>query len=115
MKRSKHIISSFSYPFDKQALIEEFSKVAERESKSFSDAMLGAMEEYVKKHGSGNPAYTVDKWIDQVDFKITPAYYELRRKWEAYAEKCNAKECEEGENQAIMIREIFQKYWLEKK
>lgn len=62
-----------------EALFEEFKKISQREGKSMAQMFKEFMAEYIKKHGQGNPAYQIDKWVQDPGFMAFPA---LDSDWE---------------------------------
>ena len=53
--RQKRIITSFSCPEDKAWILDSADEIARREKVSFSRVLLKALEEFIEKHGEGNP------------------------------------------------------------
>ena len=55
-------VKSISIPEGKEELWKKFEEIAKREKGTWgtSEMVLDALEEYVKTHGSGNPAYSLD-------------------------------------------------------
>ena len=74
--KPKHVISSFSYPVDQQPLMDEFRKKAFEEEKSQSQIIIELITEYMKKHGAGNPKFTLNHWDKQPEFKAWPTIWE---------------------------------------
>ena len=111
----KSIVDSFSFPVEEVVVLEKFVKIAERERKSKSALIMELVRQYIKEHGDGNPAYSLTKWVQDSDFKVTPAFFESQPKWKQYLEKCDRPELEKVEGKALAIREIARKLWLEKR
>ena len=42
------------------------------------------MEDYVKIHTSGNPAYSMDNFIDNPEFSATPAFFASDETWKKF-------------------------------
>lgn len=57
---------------DKQHVIELLKQVAKREGRPVSDIIVSLAEDYVVRHGSGNPAFTLDKWLENPSFIAFP-------------------------------------------
>jgi hypothetical protein len=55
-----------------QELLEAFKRVAVREGKPVNRLIQEFMRDYVKKHGSGNPAFPLDKWVDNPELSAHP-------------------------------------------
>ena len=61
------------YPDDEtKVLWAEIKKLAHKEGKSASDVAREAFRDYIKKHGNGNPAFVLEKWIENPRFKAFP-------------------------------------------
>jgi len=58
---------------ESEALFEEFKKIAKREGKSMAQMIKEFMADYIKKHGQGNPAFSLEKWVQDPGFKAYPA------------------------------------------
>lgn len=52
-------------------LWETFKKIAEREG-GVSKVIITLVEDYVKKHGSGNPSFPLDRWSEKPEFLPFP-------------------------------------------
>jgi hypothetical protein len=92
VKRVRHIITSFSYPPEKEEVFYEAGVLAARERKSLSEFIVGLVEAHVKAHASGNPNYELDKWQDNPEFLVVPALLEANEKWDKYLDSCDEKE-----------------------
>lgn len=60
------IVRSFSIPPDKVQVLAKFSEIARREagSRSFSEVIIKALEEYNQKHEAGNPQLKLQPYLD---------------------------------------------------
>ena len=56
----------------KEPIFDEFKKIAKREGKSMAQVLHDLVEEHVKKHGEGNPTYTMEKFLQNPTFKAFP-------------------------------------------
>jgi hypothetical protein len=65
-------------------IIDSFDKIAAREGKSFSELVVVVIEDYIKKHGDGNPSYSLQQWQAQPEFHATPAFGRVRMDWMKY-------------------------------
>lgn len=88
-KREKKVLSGF--------LIKETTKdwlkiQAIKERKEMSEIVEQLLERYRKEHGDGNPNYQVTQWVEQEDFRVTPAFARTSKDWMLYLQKCDAKE-----------------------
>lgn len=70
------------------------------------------MEEYVKKHGDGNPVYNLDKFQNP-DFRITPAFGEKMANWRSFIEKCSNKEAREIMDKSEVILKTAKRRFYE--
>lgn len=86
-----NMIMSFSYRGEKAAVVEEFKRIAERESDK-SKVLIEIIEEYVKNHSEGNPAFSLDKWQEDPTFTIVPTLFSDRDKWKLHYESLDEKE-----------------------
>lgn len=90
-----------------ESLKKKIKEIAAREGSEMTTILVKQLEEYVKVHGEGNPIYPITKWIDEEDFKMTPAFFEsLVSKWRPYMDKCNKLELDEIRQRAEGILEI---------
>lgn len=113
--RKKSIISSISFPRDKELVIEEFEKIAERERMSFSELVVSLIEKHVAVHAAGNPSFELDKWVEEPEFKGDPALREDNQKWDKYLEQCDEKDLAQLQG-VFQVREKQAKdAWLKKK
>lgn len=67
----------FAVEVEKLPLFKEFKKLATREEKMQGDLITELVADYVKKHGEGNPAFQLEKWVDQSDFHAFPTFGEI--------------------------------------
>ena len=63
-----------------------------RERASKSEIVRRAVEEYVKNHGAGNSAFTLDNWKEESDFKAMPSLSAKPKIWDKYLETCDRHE-----------------------
>jgi len=80
--------------------------LARRERVSLSAVVIDALSEYHKKHGDGNPSYTLDHYQDD-DFLVTPALCRPAKKWERYLSQASNTTKEEIKQQIILIDHIL--------
>jgi len=72
---------------------ETYHKLKEillRDRKGVSDWLQESAEEYIIKHGHGNPSYTLDQF-NEPNFLATPGYHNKLNSWESYLTKCSDK------------------------
>lgn len=65
-------IVTFSIPDDVKQLLDKFKDLCRKEGKPFSRKITELIEDYVKRHGEGNPAIPLDKWVETKDFIACP-------------------------------------------
>ena len=90
--KKRYSVSSFSFPRDKEDLVEQAEIIAQRERLSLSKLILSLLERYVKTHGSGNPSFEITKWVEEPEFMADPAVAETNEKWDRYLSQCDDKE-----------------------
>jgi len=56
-----------------KAIWKAIKKLAAKEGKTASALAREALKEYLKRHGSGNPAYSLDPWGGAPEFRAYPA------------------------------------------
>lgn len=95
--KKKYSVSSFSFPRDKEEVVEQAEAIATRERTSLSRLIISLLEAFVKTHAAGNPSFELNKWIEQPEFVGDPAVREQNDKWDRYLETC-----EENDLQALM-------------
>jgi hypothetical protein len=101
------IIGTFAFSIEKLHMMEEFKKIAHREGKNRSTVLVELIEQYVKVHGEGNPAFTLDQFQDP-NFKAMPATMSSKEKWNEYIRNhMDRKERDELQNQAEYIKKII--------
>ena len=61
-------------------------EIADREGKSSSEVIMELITEYVKHHGSGNPAFKLDQWQEDPSFQVVPTLFAQKQKWLSYYE-----------------------------
>lgn len=64
-------VVSFSLPDPDYELWLKFREIAQREG-GISQVLRALILDYLQKHGSGNPAFSLDKWIDNSEFMAMP-------------------------------------------
>ena len=50
------------------------------------------MEDYVKIHTSGNPAYSMDNFLENPEFSATPAFFASEESWNKFFKKMSSKQ-----------------------
>ncbi len=73
----------------------ELKKIALKENLKLKELHKKILLDYIKKHGDGNPAYTMDNFIESKNMKAIPAVFRDRDYWQEYIEKLPKKEVQE--------------------
>jgi len=73
-------------------MMEELEVIAARERKKTSELIVQILEDYVKAHAEGNPAFSLDKWQENPDFQAVPTIHASLDKWGKYYDDCNPQE-----------------------
>ncbi len=87
--KKKYSVSSFSFPRDKEEIVEQAEIIAGRERSSLSRIIISLLEGYVKVHAAGNPSFELNKWMEQPEFVGDPALRETNEKWDRYLNTCD--------------------------
>jgi len=74
--------------------LKEMQRLAGLDGKDLSQLTFELYEKYIKIHGSGNPAYTLDQFQDE-GMKALPAFMEDVNKWFIHLQKSNDKDLDE--------------------
>ena len=82
--------------------IQDFHMIALKEKKKLKDLHLEIIQDYIKKHGDGNPQFTIEQFQDP-DFMACPAFYRSPTDWENYIKKATPEEKEKLKQQIISI------------
>jgi hypothetical protein len=90
--KKKFSVSSFSFPRDKEEVVEQAEIIANRERTSLSRLIVSLLEDYVKVHAAGNPSFELTKWVEEPEFKGDPAIGESNEKWDKYLLECDDKD-----------------------
>lgn len=75
---------SFVVTEKRKLLLEQIEKIPDAGKKGKAELIEMALEEYVKNHGSENPATKLDSWIQNPEYISIPALLankEQRNKW----------------------------------
>ena len=65
-------------------LYERFKEICWKERKPINALVQDFMEKYIKEHGNGNPMYELTKWVENPEFRATPAFRESEENWLRY-------------------------------
>jgi len=53
-------------------IMDKAIELARTEGLSLNKLIIKALEEYIKRHGQGNPSFPLDKWVENIEFKAFP-------------------------------------------
>ena len=67
----------------------DFKKIVNFEHIPVNEKLTRLMEDYVKIHTSGNPAYSMDNFLDNPEFSATPAFFASAESWNNFFKKMN--------------------------
>ena len=96
------------YLSDSDIVQDEFEELAYKERTSVSSLYRDAIQEYLQKHGDGNPVYTLDQFNDE-SMKAVPALFKPAETWTGYYSKLDQKLYKEIDPQLLMILNIHNK------
>ena len=86
---------NFRYDEDRY---ESLKDIARKERRDIKVVIGDLLDDFIKKHGDGNPSYTLDHYSDE-SFLATPAYHRPISVWDNYLTKCGEKEYKEWVSQ----------------
>ena len=90
-----------------EELFKKFEEIRWKERISLSELTRKAMEEYVKKHGEGNPSFQLDQFAEQ-GMKATPAFMSNYAKWKNhFINESTEKDIEEYKRQIIIVDKAY--------
>ena len=65
---------------------EAFKDIARKERRPQKDIHIELLIDFIKKHGDGNPASTIDQFLENPQMKAVPAFFRSREDWQKYIE-----------------------------
>ena len=98
-----------SFVFESDVLME-FKSITSREGSTMKEHLETYMRDYIKKHGEGNPAYSLDKWSEDSEFKALPAFLENNDKWVKFVQNTDDETLKEIEDKAHQLEIIASCY-----
>jgi hypothetical protein len=113
--RKKHIIGTFSYPREKEQIVELADTIAKREGLSFSEFIMKIIGDYVSVHAAGNPSYELTKWVEEPQFKADPAVREGNETWDKYLEQCDKNDLAQLMGTFKVRYDQAKKSWIDKR
>lgn len=67
-----------------EELYNQFKSIIAKERENVGEKLNGFIKEYIKVHGDGNPAFTMDQFIDTPTMKAVPAFFRTPDDWATY-------------------------------
>lgn len=80
----------------------DLKMLALKERTTVKQLITDLIDDYLKKHGDGNPQYTMDQFEDP-NFIACPAFYSDNMKWNNYMQQATPTELEKLKSQIILI------------
>lgn len=81
---------------------DSLKDILRKERIGIGNWLQNQIDEYIKVHSDGNPAFTLDQFSDP-NFVACPAFYRDHLAWNMYLKKVDDKELEKIKQQVIMI------------
>ena len=95
-----------------EEIIKQLKIIAAREGINLKELHKRWLEEAVKKHGDGNPAFTLDQWQDK-SMMAVPAVFRDIRFWTYYINNIESeKYFRQLETQIYSLKELLDKRWV---
>ncbi len=88
---------------------DSFKSLCIKENVNVGDKINEFIKKYNKEHGDGNPAFTMDQFIEDPGMKAVPAFFRHRDDWQIYIENLPKKEVQEILWQAQAINSLADK------
>ena len=85
-----------------EEMVTDFHMIALKEKKKLKELHLEIIEDYIKKHGDGNPQFTIDQFEDP-NFIACPAFYRDSTAWYNYMNQATPEELQKLKAQIILI------------
>jgi hypothetical protein len=63
---------------------EKFKAHCAKEGINLGEKINDFIDKELKEHGDGNPAYTIDQFVDNPEMKAVPAFFRTPEDWEKY-------------------------------
>lgn len=89
--------------------INDFHLLALKERKKLKELHKEIIEDYLKKHGDGNPQFTIDQF-DDPNFIACPAFYRDSMAWNNYLKQQDIGELMKVKSQILLIEKHLMKY-----
>lgn len=74
---------------------EKFKAHCAKEGVKLGEKINAFIDKELKEHGDGNPAYTIDQFIDNSQMKAVPAFFRTGEDWEKYLFELPEKEIQD--------------------
>jgi len=88
---------------------DELKMLALKEKTTVKALLSSLVEDYIKKHGDGNPQFTIDQFEDP-NFIACPAFYRDANTWEYYCANSEPSELQKVRSQILLIEKQMMKF-----
>ena len=88
----------------------QFKAMCAKEGVSIGDKINLMIAEEIKVHGDGNPAFSLDQFMDNDKMKAVPAVFRTREEWDEYLQQCDPKTRQEILWQSQTITSLASKW-----
>ena len=106
---SEKKLEKFMGVYMEEEKLNQFHLLALKERKKLKELHKEIIEDYLKKHGDGNPQFTIDQFEDP-DFMACPAFYRDGLAWDSYLKKQDTKELVNVRSQILLIEKKLMQY-----
>ncbi len=89
-----------------EELYSSFKSLCAKENVNVGDKINELMKKYYKEHGDGNPAFTLDQFVEDSGMKAVPAFFRTIEDWDKYLYDLPSSEVKEilCQSQSIQAR-----------
>ena len=88
---------------------QELKMLALKERIAVKALLSDLIKDYLKKHGDGNPQFTMDQFEDP-NFLACPAFYRDSNAWKNYLSKQDTSELMKVKSQILLIEKHMMRY-----
>ncbi len=74
---------------------DKFKALCAKEGIKLGEKLNEFIDKELKEHGDGNPAYTIDQFVENPSMKAVPAFFRTPEDWEKYLYDLPAKELQD--------------------
>lgn len=83
-----------TFETDEQKWIK-FKALCAKEGTKIGKKLNEFIDKELKEHGDGNPAYTIDHFVENPQMKAVPAFFRTPEDWEKYLYDLSEKEIQD--------------------